>query len=144
MSDGQSLRSFCTIKCVNHIPGFGYAMRMFRRLIVVTTGLGIGPCLSFIGDDNRPLMWVVWQTRAPVKTYGSRTMALVRRMDEDPVILDTTSLGGRVDMLPVILKLYKEFEAEPVCVVSNPVTTKKIVYGPEMRGVPAYGPIFDS
>ncbi|KAK3329264.1 hypothetical protein B0H66DRAFT_17596 [Apodospora peruviana] len=124
--------------------GFGYVMRMFHRIIVVTTGSGIGPCLSFIGDENRPKMRVVWQTRSPGQTYGARTMDLVRRMDPDPVILDTSALGGRRDMMPVILRLFKEFEAEAVCVISNPVMTKRIVYGLELRGVPAYGPIFDS
>jgi len=123
--------------------GFGYVMRMFHRIIVVTTGSGIGPCLSFIEDDNKPLMRVIWQTKAPLKTYGPRTMDLVRRMDPDPVILDT-SLGGRTDMLPYVLRLYEEFGAEAVCCISNPKMTKKIVYGCELRGVPAYGPIFDS
>ncbi|KAK3693386.1 hypothetical protein B0T22DRAFT_476234 [Podospora appendiculata] len=125
------------------IYGFGYVMRMFRRIIVVTTGSGIGPCLSFIGDEDRPAMRVVWQTRSPVKTYGERTMELVRRMDAQPVIFDTSE-GGRADMLPEILRLYKEFEAEAVCVISNPATTRDIVYRCELRGVPAYGPIFDS
>ena len=123
---------------------FGYAMGMFNKIIIVTTGSGIGPCLSFIGDDNPPLMRVVWQTRAPVETYGARTMALVRRMDEDAVILDTTSSGRRVDMVPVVLRLWREFGAEAVCVVSNAVSTRSIVYELEMRGIPAFGPIFDS
>ncbi|KAK3335246.1 hypothetical protein B0T19DRAFT_3479 [Cercophora scortea] len=125
------------------VYGFGYVMKMFRRIIVVTTGSGIGPCLSFLGDDDRPAMRVVWQTRSPVKTYGERTMELVRRMDRRPVIFDTSE-GGRADMLPEILRLYQEFEAEAVCVISNPKTTKDIVYRCELRGVPAYGPIFDS
>ncbi|KAK0731886.1 hypothetical protein B0H67DRAFT_525335 [Lasiosphaeris hirsuta] len=123
--------------------GFGYVLRMFPRIIVVTTGSGIGPCLSFIDDENRPEMRVVWQTKSPLQTYGPRTIDLVRRMDPDPVILDT-SLTGRVDMLPIVLRLYKEFNAEAVCVISNPKMTKSIVYGLETRGVPAYGPIFDS
>jgi len=123
--------------------GFGYVFRMFPRIIVVTTGSGIGPCLSFIDDENRPEMRVVWQTRSPLATYGERTMALVRRMDANPVILDTTRTG-RVDMLPMVLGLYKEFGAEAVCVISNAKMTKSLVYSLEMRGIPAYGPIFDS
>ncbi|KAK3936422.1 hypothetical protein QBC46DRAFT_321566 [Diplogelasinospora grovesii] len=123
--------------------GFGYVFRMFERIIVVTTGSGIGPCLSFIADDHRPLMRVVWQTKSPIKTYGQRTLDLVKRMDPDPVVIDT-SVSGRVDMLPLVLSLYREFNADAVCVISNPAMTKKIVYGCESRGVPAYGPIFDS
>lgn len=50
--------------------GFGYTMRLFSRLVVATTGSGIGPCLAFLGDENRPQMRVVWQTKSPLKTYG--------------------------------------------------------------------------
>ncbi|KAK3985050.1 hypothetical protein QBC44DRAFT_164351 [Cladorrhinum sp. PSN332] len=124
--------------------GFGYVLRMYSKIIVVTTGSGIGPCLSFIADDNRPEMRVVWQTRSPEKTYGKRTLDLVRRMDADPVIIDTSLKGKREDMLPVVLRLYKQFGAEAVCVISNPKMTRELVYGLESRGVTAYGPIFDS
>ncbi|KAK4462370.1 hypothetical protein QBC42DRAFT_327107 [Cladorrhinum samala] len=124
--------------------GFGYVLRMYSRIIVVTTGSGIGPCLSFIADENRPKLRVVWQTRSPAKTYGRRTLELVKKMDENPYIIDTSLSGQREDMLPVVLKLCKEFEAEAVCVISNPAMTKHIVYGLESRGILAYGPIFDS
>lgn len=118
-------------------------MRVFKRVIVVTTGSGIGPCLSFLGDDNRPALRVVWQTRAPHKTYGQRVLDLVRVMDPDPVMIDTDQ-SGRVDMLPVVQRQVREFEAEAVCVISNPVLTRHIVYELEARGTPAFGPIFDS
>ncbi|KAK4161130.1 hypothetical protein QBC43DRAFT_100178 [Cladorrhinum sp. PSN259] len=124
--------------------GFGYVLRMYSRIIVVTTGSGIGPCLSFIADENRPKMRVLWQTRSPLATYGQRTLELVKKMDENPVIIDTSAKGKREDMLPVVLRLYKEFDAEAVCVISNPRMTRELVYGLESRGVLAYGPIFDS
>jgi NAD(P)H-flavin reductase len=123
--------------------GFGYVFRMFERIIVVTTGSGIGPCLSFIQDARRPGMRVVWQTKSPLQTYGQRTLDLVKRMDEQPVVIDT-SVTGRVDMLPIVLRLYKEFAADAVCVISNPQMTRSLVYGLETRGIAAYGPIFDS
>lgn len=123
--------------------GFGYVFRMFERIIVVTTGSGIGPCLSFIEDARRPGMRVVWQTKNPLKTYGQKTLDLVKRMDERPVVIDT-SVSGRVDMLPIVLRLYKEFAADAVCVISNPQMTRGLVYALETRGIAAYGPIFDS
>ena len=125
------------------IYGFAYAMRVFRRVIVVTTGSGIGPCLSFLGDDNRPALRVLWQTRAPHKTYGENVLGLVRKMDSDPIVLDTDQCG-RIDMVPIILQQIKDFNAEAVCVISNPVLTGRIVYELEARGTPAFGPIFDS
>ena len=128
------------------VPIFGvaYAMRVFERVLLVTTGSGIGPCLSFLGDDRRPFsLRVIWQTRAPLKTYGQSVMELVHRMDSDPIIMDTDR-DGRVDMLPIVQHQVKAFNAEAVCVISNPKTTSRIVYELESRGIPAYGPIFDS
>ncbi|RAL14645.1 integral membrane protein TmpA [Aspergillus homomorphus CBS 101889] len=123
--------------------GFAYVMRVFKRVVVVTTGSGIGPCLSFLGDDNRPALRVVWQARAPLKTYGEEVLNLVSRMDANPVVIDTNQ-SGRIDMVPIIRRIVKDFDAEAVCVISNPVFTKKVVYELESRGVPAFGPIFDS
>ncbi|KAK9576710.1 hypothetical protein V6Z96_000239 [Aspergillus fumigatus] len=125
------------------IYGFAYAMRVFKRIIIVTTGSGIGPCLSFLGDENRPALRVVWQTRSPLRTYGRDVFNLVKKLDDDPVIIETNQ-SGRVDMLPIIRKLYTEFEAEAVCVISNPVVTKRVVFDLESGGIPAFGPIFDS
>lgn len=123
--------------------GFAYSMRVFKKVIVVTTGSGIGPCLSFLGDDNRPELRVLWQTRAPLKTYGQEVMDNVHRMDSCPIIMDTDQLG-RVDMIPIIQRQIREFGAEAVCVISNPGLTQRIVYALESCGVPAFGPIFDS
>lgn len=130
---------------VRSVPvyGFGYAMRVFTRIIVVTTGSGIGPCLSFVDDDSRPKMRVVWQTRTPLKTYGQRTVDLVHKLDAEPIIFDTAS-RGRVDMLPIVIALWRDFMAEAVCVISNPAVTKHLVFELESRGIRAYGPIFDS
>ncbi|CDM30370.1 hypothetical protein DTO013E5_9530 [Penicillium roqueforti] len=123
--------------------GVGYGLRVFDRIIIVTTGSGIGPCLGFLGDENRPLIKVIWQTRNPVKTYGQDVIDLVHKMGPDPIIFDT-SRDGRVDMLPIVRQQVKEFKAEAVFVISNPKMTQDIVYEFESQGIPAYGPIFDS
>jgi hypothetical protein len=125
------------------VYGFAYVMRLYERIIVVTTGSGIGPCLSFLGDGDRPAMRVVWQTRSPLKTYGQGIIDLVKQMDPDPLVMDT-NLTGRIDMVPVIERMASEFGAEAVCVISNPRLTKKLVYELETRGLVAMGPIFDS
>ncbi|ETS74507.1 hypothetical protein PFICI_14373 [Pestalotiopsis fici W106-1] len=125
------------------VCGLAYAMKVFSRLVVVTTGSGIGPCLSFIGYKDMPPLRVVWQSRCPLQTYGQRTLDLVKRMDPNPLIIDT-SQGGRRDMLPEVLNMVRDFEAEAVIVISNPGFTEKIVYDLESKGIPAYGPIFDS
>ncbi|THC92584.1 hypothetical protein EYZ11_007947 [Aspergillus tanneri] len=143
-----------TTRCINQQPtqlwkrgmlmyGFIHVMRVFRRVIVVTTGSGIGPCLSFLSETNRPPLRIVWQTRNPNRTYGRDVVNLVRQLDPNPLVIDTNS-SGRVDMVPVVQELIQEFEAEAVCVISNPVLTKKVVFELEASGVPAFGPIFDS
>ncbi|OGE56206.1 hypothetical protein PENARI_c003G03631 [Penicillium arizonense] len=123
--------------------GVGYGLRLFNRIIIVTTGSGIGPCLGFLGDENRPAIKVIWQTRTPEKTYGQDVIDLVHKMGPDPIIWDT-SLMGRIDMIPMVRQQYREFNAEAVFVISNPSMTQKIVYDFESQGIPAYGPIFDS
>ncbi|RAO64722.1 uncharacterized protein BHQ10_000734 [Talaromyces amestolkiae] len=125
------------------VYGFAYVMRLYEKIIVVTTGSGIGPCLSFLGDGNRPMMRVVWQTRSPLKTYGQGIIDLVKQMDPDPLVMDT-DLTGRADMVPIIERMARDFGADAVCVISNPRLTKKLVYELETRGLVAMGPIFDS
>lgn len=125
------------------VYGFGYNMRIFSRLILVTTGSGIGPCLGMLSDENRPKLRVVWQTRSPLETYGQRTLNLIGHMDPEATILDSTD-QGRVDMLPIVVRLFREFQAEAVAVVSNAFFTRRFVLDLNSRGIPAYGPIFDS
>ena len=67
----------------------------------------------------------------------------VKVLDPDPIVLDTTKTG-RQDIFPMVLDLVRTFKAEAVLVVSNPIFTRKMVFDLESRGVPAYGPIFDS
>jgi hypothetical protein len=47
-------------------------------------------------------------------------------------------------MVQLAYNLWKESRAEAVVVISNKQVTQQIVFGLEIRGVAAYGPIFDS
>ncbi|OGE55130.1 hypothetical protein PENARI_c005G00883 [Penicillium arizonense] len=143
-----------TTRCIDQQPtqlwkrgvlmyGFIHVMRVFRRVVVVATGSGIGPCLSFLSEKNRPPLRVIWQTRNPNRTYGGDVLNLVRQLDPSPLLIDTGN-SGRVDMLPVIQETFREFDAEAVCVISNPRLTQKLVFELKASGVPAFGPIFDS
>lgn len=143
-----------TTQCIDQQPtqlwkrgvlmyGFIHVMRVFRRVIVVATGSGIGPCLSFLSEKNRPPLRLIWQTRNPNRTYGPDVLNLVRQLDPDPLLIDTGN-SGRVDMVPIVQELAREFDAEAVCVISNPRLTKKVVFELKASGVPAFGPIFDS
>lgn len=124
--------------------------RLFKKVIVVTTGSGIGPCLGVIQDV--PLMGtkirVIWSTPSPLETYGWDICQAVRNVDSRAVIIDTRQMKkdgrGRPDLTRIAWELYKSEEAEAVFVISNPKVTRKVVYGLESRGVPAFGPIWDS
>ncbi|KAI9715846.1 MAG: hypothetical protein M1812_005666 [Candelaria pacifica] len=124
------------------IYGVLKAVALFRKVVVVGTGSGIGPCLALFVDSKVPTR-VVWSTRTPRQTYGQGIIDAVRKADDNALIIDTTT-DGRPDMVAITYKLYKESGAEAVFVISNPKLTRKIVYGMESRGVPAYGPVFDS
>ncbi|OCK82384.1 hypothetical protein K432DRAFT_293387 [Lepidopterella palustris CBS 459.81] len=117
---------------------------IFERIILVTTGSGIGPSLSYLVD--RPKYQecrVVWSTSAPLATFGSAINDWVKEVDPQAVIIDTRR-GGRPDLVQVTYQLYVETNAEAVFVLSNPLLTRKLVYAMESRGIPAYGPIWDS
>lgn len=47
-------------------------------------------------------------------------------------------------MIKLIHHVYKEFDAEAVCIISNQPLTQKVVYGLMSRGIPAFGAVWDS
>lgn len=123
--------------------GFAHAALLFKKVVVITTGSGIGPVLSLLGSDVRPSTRVLWQTRNPDKTYGKGIMEAVQKLDLDPIIIDT-DVYGRQDMMAISWSLWVASEAEAVFAVARPGLVKKLVNGFESRGVPIYAPIFDS
>ncbi|KAH6621954.1 hypothetical protein C7974DRAFT_414633 [Boeremia exigua] len=125
-------------------PGVLSLTLLYPRLIILTTGSGIGPALSSLLD--RPASQharLVWSTRSPLTTYGPEILALVARADPHAVVLDTDA-RGRPDLLRVALGVWREERAEAVFVLSNERVTREVVGGLERRGVPAFGPIWDS
>jgi hypothetical protein len=125
--------------------GVLYMSLMFRSVVLVTTGSGIGPCLNLLSMEasTRPAVRVLWSTPKPLATFGDEIVEDVREADPNAVIWDTKVLG-RPDMVALTWQLLMESKAEAVFVVSNPKVTKMVVYALESRGVAAYGPIFDS
>ena len=117
---------------------------LYPRVLIVTTGSGIGPSLSSLLD--RPpsqIARLVWSTRSPLATYGAHILDLVRKADPNALVLDTDEMG-RPDLLDVAWKMYTECRAEAVFVLSNEKVTRRVVGGLEKRGIPAFGPIWDS
>lgn len=124
------------------LHGLLYTSKLFRRIVIVATGSGIGPCLSLLHANVTPVR-VLWSTRDPETTYGPTVIEAVQIADPNAVIWNTTT-RGYPDIVRETYRVVKESDAEAVYIISNPKVTEKVVFGMQTRGVPAYGAIFDS
>ena len=115
---------------------------LFRRVLYVCTGSGIGPVLPHLLAKQVPSR-LFWSTRTPTETYGQALVDEIMEASPNAVVHDTTVLG-KPDMVASAYSLVKESQAEAVIVISNQKLTRKIVYGMESRGIPAFGAIWDS
>ncbi|KFA68354.1 hypothetical protein S40285_02485 [Stachybotrys chlorohalonatus IBT 40285] len=117
---------------------------LFNRVVLIATGSGIGPVLGHIQESTeRTPTQLIWSTKDPEQTFGEELCNTIRSKVPDAVIWDTKS-QGRPDLVKMGYNLAKSFEAEAVIIIANEKITKKVVYGLETRGVPAYGAIWDS
>jgi hypothetical protein len=115
---------------------------VFKKVVIVTTGSGIGPTLSMLHAHPLPAR-ILWSTPNPQQTYGENILEAVGQADPEALIINTRATG-RPDMVGLAYHLYLESKAEAVFVLSNASLTRKVVYGMESRGIPAFGPVFDS
>jgi hypothetical protein len=115
---------------------------LYERVVYVVTGSGIGPALGQILAARVPAR-LVWSTRDPRATYGDALVDEVEAAQPDAVIWDTTR-HGKPDLARLALQTYREMRAEAVFVVSNKPATLRLVHTFERRGIPAFGPIWDS
>lgn len=117
--------------------------QLFRRVIIVATGSGIGPCLGTMMNIPATKCRVLWSAPEPRHTFGNEICDQVLNVDERALIIDTQAVG-RKDLVGLAYSLYVEEKAEAIFIVSNKALTKHFVYEMESRGVPAFGPIWDS
>lgn len=93
--------------------GFGHTIILFKRVVLITTGSGMGPCLSLLTSKARGETRIMWQTRAPKKTYGEGVLELINGIDPKAVVIDTDT-HGRHDMFPIAWDIATELNAEAV------------------------------
>ncbi|KAG0650009.1 Alanine valine serine reductase [Hyphodiscus hymeniophilus] len=117
--------------------------QLFRKVIIVTTGSGIGPCLGTMMNIPATKSRVLWSAPEPRHTFGDEICDKVVEVDPRALVIDTNAVG-RKDLVFLAYKLYMEESAEAVFCVSNKALTKHLVYELESRGVPSFGPIWDS
>lgn len=129
---------------VKGIPtaGVGNIELLFRRVIWVATGSGVGPCIPHLLSKKIPSK-LVWITRNPRKTYGDQLTDEILEAQPDAFIWDTEK-DGKPDIAKIAYQACREFNAEAVICISNKKLTWQVVYGMESRGIPAYGAIWDS
>lgn len=117
--------------------------QLFKPVIVVATGSGIGPCMSFLRTHPQWPVRIIWSTRMPQTRYCASLVRELIGYDQNSMIVDSAKTG-RPDLLALTYALYAEAQAEAVVIISNPNVTNEVVYGLEKRGIPAFGAIFDS
>ena len=129
---------------VKGIPVAGVAsiVKLFTRVVWVATGSGIGPVLPHLLAQQVPAQ-LVWPTRSPRATYGDALVDEILVVQPDAIIWDTTA-RGKPDMVRLADEAYSVFDDEAVICISNKKLTWQVVHGLERRGIPAYGPIWDS
>lgn len=129
---------------VKGIPTAGVANieTLFRRVVYLATGSGIGPVLPHLLAGQVPAH-LVWAARRHAETFGERLVGEVLTHCPDTVLWDTAR-DGKPDMLRLALQAYRDSGAEAVICISNKRLTWQVVQGLEERGIPAYGAIWDS
>lgn len=115
---------------------------LFRRVVYVGTGSGIGPILPHLLAGDVPCR-LIWSTRSPRKTYGDALVDEIEAHSDKPLIWDTDA-RGKPDLSALALQAVRETGAEAVIVISNQKLTRKVVHDMESLGIPAYGAIWDS
>jgi hypothetical protein len=129
---------------VRGLPAVGVAnvRKLFTKVVLVATGSGIGPLLGHLLDTSIPAQ-VVWVTKNPRATYGDAFVDQIQAAHPDAIIWGTDALG-KPDVLQLAYDAYLASGAEAVICVANRTVTGQVVHGFEQRGIPAFGPIWDS
>ncbi len=124
------------------VAGLANVRRIFKKVVFVATGSGIGPLLAHLLADEVPAH-LVWVTRDPRNTYGDALVDEILSVHPDATIWNTDELG-KPDVMRLAYAAYEATGAEAVICVANKKVTWSVVNGLERRGIPAFGPIWDS
>lgn len=141
---GQLIDELPSHVWVKGVPtaGVGNIDKLFKRVVWIATGSGIGPTLPHLLAHTAPAR-LVWSTRTPRITYGDELVDEILAAEPNALIWDTNE-NGRPDLVQLAYDAVQEFDAEAVIVISNKKLTWEVVTGMESRGIPAYGAIWDS
>ena len=128
-----------------HMTGTLYMAKVFKRVVVMATGSGVGPCLELFGHAPKTKIRFLWFASSPRGTFGENIISRVLEQDPQAVIWDTQVKGqARPDVVAMAHTLYTAMEAEAVFFISNKKLTRKVVRELKVLGIPVYAPVFDS
>ena len=116
---------------------------LYERVVYVVTGSGIGPCLGQILAARVPAR-LVWSTRDPARHLRRRPRRRGRGGAARRGHLGHDASAASPTSSQLAREACRDFDAEAVFVVSNKATTLRLVHELERRGIPAFGPIWDS
>ncbi|KXN81763.1 Linear gramicidin synthase subunit C [Leucoagaricus sp. SymC.cos] len=97
---------------VRGAPTFGVLriVPLFRRLVFVATGSGIGPCAPCILEQRVPIR-LLWTSPNVRETFGDELVDSILEKSPGAVLYDTRTYG-KPDMVKLTYRLVKEFNAE--------------------------------
>ncbi|EPS71266.1 hypothetical protein M569_03492, partial [Genlisea aurea] len=124
--------------------GLPYLTHMYNRVLLVATGSGICPFLSFMLQPSRAEICMLWVTKNVEQNFGKQIKEWMSGHPEDKVIVHDSAVLGRANVSKLSIEAAKKFRAEVVIVTSNPEGSKTVVTACRAAGIPAFGPIWDS
>ena len=128
-----------------HATGVLGMAQVFRSVIIMATGSGIGPCLAVVGQIPQTKMRLIWSTPSPRAIFGDKICDRVLKEDPEAIIWDTRLPGQkRPDLIQIGYDMYTREGAEAVFFISNRKLTRRVIKALRQKGVPAYAPVFDS
>lgn len=115
---------------------------LFKSVLYVATGSGIGPVMPHLLAGNVPVH-LIWSTRSPRGTYGDALVDEILQAQPQALIWDTDE-RGKPDLVQLACAAVETLGVEAVICISNQGLTRRVVQALEVRGIPAYGAIWDS
>lgn len=130
---------------IRKITAFGVVSvaKMFSPVVIIATGSGIGPCLAMFTALPNHDFRIVWSTRTPEEHYGADILNTVHMADPNATIINT-DVNGRPDINALAEEKFRETNAEAIVIIARSKTTRTLVRAMEKKGIPCFGPIFDS
>ncbi|CAN1316492.1 Adenylate-forming reductase 03009 [Linum perenne] len=124
--------------------GLPYLVNMYEKVVVVATGSGICVFLSFLLQECRAEVCVVWVAKGIELNFGEEIAGMMRAKKKKKVIVHDTAVLGRPNVSKMSVEAAREWGAQVVIVTSNPEGSRDVVNACKYAGIPAFGPIWDS